>query len=136
MLFRRVHVLRVKPEQELLTEVTRFCHENGIASAVIIGIIGSVGKARLNYLMSLPGKYESVDYTGPLEIVCAQGSVALNEENLIVHIHISLSKQGLCQGGHLAKAVVFSTAEVVIGELDYQLYRELDDYTGLNELTD
>ena len=133
-MFRKIHVFRVKPKQELLTEVTRYCHENGIASAVIIGIIGSVEKARLNYLVSLPGKYESVEYPGPLEIVCAQGSVALQEEP-IIHIHISLSKQGLCQGGHLAEAVVFSTAEVVIGELDYQLHRELDDYTGLNELT-
>jgi len=29
---------------------------------------------------------------------------------------------------------VFSTAEVVIGELDYQLVRYADGYTGLNEL--
>jgi predicted DNA-binding protein with PD1-like motif len=29
---------------------------------------------------------------------------------------------------------VFSTAEVVIGELDQQLRRETDSYTGLNEL--
>jgi predicted DNA-binding protein with PD1-like motif len=134
-LLRKVHVLRIKPKREVLTEVTRYCHESGIVSAVIIGIIGSMEKARLNYLMSLPGKHESVDYAGPLEIDCAQGSVALKKENPIVHIHISLSKQGLCRGSHLAEAVVFSTAEVVIGELDHQLRRELDDYTGLNEST-
>ena len=84
--------------------------------------------------MSLPGKYEGVDYPGPLEIVCAQGSVALKEDSLIVHIHVQLSGQDLCRGGHLAEAMVFSTAEVVIGELDYQLQRQPDDYTGLNEL--
>ena len=134
-MFTKIHVLRVKPKQELFTEVTHYCQENGIVSAVIMGIIGSVEKAKLNYLINLPGKYESVDYTGPLEIVCAQGSVSLKDEQLIVHIHINLSKQGFCQGGHLAEAVVFSTAEVVIGELDYQLRRALDDYTGLNELT-
>ncbi len=37
-------------------------------------------------------------------------------------------------GGHLVAATVFSTTEVAIGELDYQLYRYADDYTGLNEL--
>jgi hypothetical protein len=31
---------------------------------------------------------------------------------------------------------VFSTAEVVMGELEYQLRRELDTYTGLNELVE
>ncbi|MBM4450805.1 MAG: DUF296 domain-containing protein, partial [Chloroflexi bacterium] len=90
---------------------------------------------RLNFLKELPGKYQGVDYSGPLEIVCAQGSVALKEDTLIVHIHIQLSDEDICMGGHLAQATVFSTAEVVIGELDYQLHRQFDSYTGLNELT-
>ena len=135
-MFKRVHVFRVKPGQELLTEIARYCHEHGISSGVVIGIIGSVERARLNFLMELPGKYDSVDYPGPLEIVCAQGSVALKDGDPIIHIHIQLSEQDICQGGHLVEATVFSTAEVTIGELDYQLRRQFDSYTGLNELID
>ena len=37
-------------------------------------------------------------------------------------------------GGHLAGAKVFSTAEVVIAELEQQLHRKVDSYTGLKEL--
>lgn len=133
-MFRKVHVFRVKPKQELISAITRYCGEHNISSGVVIAIIGSVERARLNFLVSLPGKYESVDYSGPLEIVCAQGSVALKEDSPIIHIHIQLSGQGFCRGGHLAEATVFSTAEVVIGELGYQLHRESNDYTGLNEL--
>jgi len=84
--------------------------------------------------MKLPAKYESVDYSGPLEIVCAQGSVALTDDSLLVHIHMQISGEDICRGGHLAEATVFSTAEVTIAELDYQLRRQLDSYTGLNEL--
>jgi predicted DNA-binding protein with PD1-like motif len=47
-----------------------------------------------------------------------------------------LSGQNICSGGHLTQATVFSTAEVTIGELDYQLQRQTDSYTGLNELLD
>ena len=107
-----------------------------LRALVVIGIIGSVTSARLNFLMELPGKYDSMDYAGPLEIVCAQGSVALRGDDLVVHIHIQLSGQDMCRGGHLAGATVFSTAEVTIGELDYQLQRQADSYTGLNELRD
>jgi predicted DNA-binding protein with PD1-like motif len=32
------------------------------------------------------------------------------------------------------EAIIFSTAEIAIGELDYQLNRALDKFTGLNEL--
>jgi len=75
-----------------------------------------------------------VEYNGPLEIVCAQGSVVLKDKDLIVHIHMLISSKEMSRGGHLAEAAVLSTAEVVIGELDYQLKRNIDSYTGLNEL--
>jgi len=133
-LFKKIHVFRVKPGQELLGAIARYCHEHSISSGVVLGIIGSLRSARLNFLMELPGKYESVDYAGPLEIVCAQGSVALKDDSPIIHIHIQLSGQDTCRGGHLAEAAVFSTAEVTIGELDYQLHRQPDSFTGLNEL--
>jgi len=132
--FKKVHVLRVKPNQELASEIVSYCRQNDISSGVVIGIIGSVGSASLNFLRELPGKYETKEYQGPLEIVCAQGSIALKDTELIVHVHIQLSSLDGCQGGHLVEAKVFSTAEVAIGELDYQLYRHADDYTGLNEL--
>ena len=134
-MFEKVHVFRIKPGKELLGKIGDYCGEHSISSGVIIGIIGSVEKAQLNFLTGLPGKYESVHYPGPLEIVCAQGSVALKEGNPIIHIHIQLSRQDICHGGHLAEATVFSTAEVTVGELDYQLQRQFDSYTGLNELS-
>jgi predicted DNA-binding protein with PD1-like motif len=135
-LFKKIHIFRVKPGQELIEEIASYCHKYEVVSGVVIGIIGSVENAKLNFLKALPGKYESVDYRGPLEIVCAQGSVALKDDTIIIHIHIQLSGQDICSGGHLAQATVFSTAEVTIGTLDYQLRRQTDSYTGLNELLD
>jgi predicted DNA-binding protein with PD1-like motif len=135
-LFKEIHVFRVKPGQELLGEIARYCREHNISSGIVIGMIGSVKSTRLNFLMQLPAKYDSVDYPGPLEIVCAQGSVALKDDTPVLHIHVQLSGQDTCRGGHLAEATVFSTAEVTIGELDYQLRRQTDSYTGLNELVD
>ena len=134
MVFQKVRVFRIKPGQELLGGIADYCREHNITSAVIIGIIGSVTRARLNFIMSLPGNFESVDYTGPLEIVAAQGSVASKAGSPIIHIHVQLSGKDICRGGHLAEAIIFSTAEVVIAELDYQLHRQSDSYTGLNEL--
>ncbi len=133
-MFKKVHVFRVKPKQELSSEITHYCVQYGITSGVIIGIIGSVESAKLNFLKQLPGMYETVEYTGPLEIVCAQGSVALKDSDTIVHIHNQLGGCDGCHGGHLVEATIFSTAEVVIGELEQQLMRYTDSYTGLNEL--
>jgi predicted DNA-binding protein with PD1-like motif len=122
------------PGQELLSAITAYCQKNNITSGVIIGIIGSVTKVKLNFLLKLPGDYKTVEYTGPLEIVCAQGTVAKKDDNLLLHIHMQLSSQEMSRGGHVAEAMIFSTAEVTIGEIDFQLNRALDQYTGLNEL--
>lgn len=124
----------MKPGQELLSEITKYCRQTGITSGIIIGIIGSAAIARLNYLKELPGKYDSKTYEGPLEIVAAQGSVALKGKELVIHIHIQLSNESGCFGGHLVEAKIFSTGEVVLGELTSPLSRYGDEYTGLNEL--
>ena len=130
----KLHVFRVRPKEELLTEVGRYCRHNAITSGVVVGIIGSLERATLNFLKELPGNYISQEFGGPLEIVAAQGSVALKGDELIVHIHLQLSDEKTSRGGHLVSGTVFSTAEVAIWELDYQLERQLDEYTGLNEL--
>ena len=134
MLFKRMHVFRVLPKQELVSEILRCCRREGVTSGVVVGMIGSVEEAKLNYLRELPGMYETVEYSGPLEIVCAQGSVALKNGETVLHVHIQLGSRDGCHGGHLVEATIFSTAEVVIGELEQQLRRYADDYTGLNEL--
>jgi len=135
-LFKKIHVFRIKPSQELLGGISNYCKDNNISSGVIIGIIGSLKNAKLSFLKALPGKYESADYSGPLEIVCAQGSVALKDDVLIIHVHIQLSEKDTCSGGHPAGATIFSTAEVTLGELDHQIRRQIDNYTGLDELVD
>ena len=135
-MFKDLHIFRVQPKDDLLQAITQYCVDTGITSAVILGIIGSLEEVKLNYLMELPGKYESVDYSGPLEIVAAQGSVAISESGLIIHLHIQVSTRDYSRGGHLASGKVFSTAEVIIAEIEKQIQRKHDDYTGLNELVD
>ena len=134
-MFKRIYVFRLKPGQELMRGIASYCEANNITSAVVLGIIGSLVGAKLNFLVSLPEKYVTREYSGHLEIVCAQGTVAMMGAERIIHVHIQLADLEKCEGGHLAEARIFSTAEVVLGELDYRLTRRKDDYTGLNELT-
>ena len=53
-----------------------------------------------------------------------------------MHLHVSLGdKDGKVYGGHLVKANVFTTLEVVVGcfsEIDFE--RVYDDRTGFKEL--
>ncbi len=134
-MYSKIHIFRVKPEQDLLESIQIFCEKKKITSGIIIGIIGSLEVASINYLKSLPGNYVNKKYQGPMEIVASQGSIAKCGKDTIVHIHMVVDNEKETRGGHLAKgSIIFSTAEVVIGELNYQLEREKDEYTGLLEL--
>lgn len=135
-MFNKIHVFRVRPGLDLSDEIMAYCHRHAISSGIVLGIIGSLSNASLGYIKKLPGKYETFNYEGPLEIVAAQGSIARSENSVNAHIHVQLSSPERCYGGHLYNSNVFSTAEVVIGELDFQLKRELDSFTGLNEIID
>lgn len=129
-------IFRVKPDKELVQSITQYCKSKKITSGVIISIIGSLKSAQLGFLKELPGKYITKELQGPLEIVSAQGTIATFKNELALHIHILVSDENHAVGGHLNEARIFSTAEVVIAQLERQIIRRFDDYTGLKELED
>ncbi len=134
-MFKRLHVFRIKPNEDLFKSIVKYCEEHKIKSAIVLGIIGSLKKARLGFLKKLPGKYIEKEFNGPLEIVSGQGSVAICEQEVITHIHICVGNEKKAVAGHLLPgSIVFSTAEVAIAELWEQLKRKKDEYTGLFEL--
>ncbi|MFQ5996096.1 MAG: PCC domain-containing protein [Dehalococcoidales bacterium] len=45
-MFKSVNLLRLNHGQEILSELTKYCQKKGITSAIIIGIIGSIEKAK------------------------------------------------------------------------------------------
>lgn len=76
--------------------------------------------------------FQIISLNQKFEIVSLVGT--LNEH---AHLHISLSdKDGRTIGGHaIGDLEVFTTAEIVIGELsDLQFTREMDERTGFPEL--
>jgi hypothetical protein len=137
VVFKKIHMFRVMPKKDLAEEILSYCREKGIRSGIIIGIIGSLEKANLGFLKKLPGHYIEKELEGPMEIVSGQGSVALLNKEIITHVHLTVGTDKETLAGHLAKGcIIFSTAEVVIGELEEILKRKKDDYTGLNELVE
>ena len=133
-MFKKIHIVRIKPGQQIVDEIMRYCGEKRIKSGVIISLLGSLKDVELGFLKELPGRYISKKIEGPLEIVCGTGTIALKDGKTLLHIHIVVSDEKGAVGGHLVSGTIFSTAEVVIGEIDEQIERYKDDFTGLNEM--
>lgn len=133
-MFKSVKILRLGPGQEFLTELHNYCERKNISSAVILGVIGSFEAVELGTARKDGAFGQDHDkYTGHLSVISGQGSLCLHEGKRAFHIHMVLvdpEKPGQLIGGHVHGATVWSTVEIYIGELDYQLYREIDPVVG------
>ncbi|KAG8444001.1 hypothetical protein GDO86_009257 [Hymenochirus boettgeri] len=128
-----VYALRLGPGEEILTSLFKFVKEKRLKAPFVITCVGSVTKATLRLAnCDALNTNEIIHLRERLEIVSLVGT--LNEE---AHLHVSLAdKIGKTIGGHaLGDLEVFTTAEIVIGELsNLEFTREMDEHTGFPEL--
>jgi uncharacterized protein len=126
----KVFALRLKPGEDLKEEIMRFAKENKIEAGYIITCVGSLKKANLR----LANQPTTQVYNEKFEIVSLVGTFSGTSGG---HLHISISDStGKTIGGHLAEGnIIYTTAEIVIGEItDVKFLRKLDSTTTYNEL--
>lgn len=125
----RVYAFRLVPGQDLKQGMLAFVREKGLRAPVILTGVGSLTEVNLRFA----GQKDGVARTGPFEIVSLVG--LLDSER--GHVHISVSDQaGVTIGGHLMDGSrVYTTAEIVIGEMTESVFgRERDETYGYREL--
>lgn len=78
-------------------------------------------------------KYYANEFKGYFEIVSLTGTINTMNGEFYTHIHMSAGNdKGEVFGGHLNKAVVSATCEMVIDIIDGNVDRKYDEETGLN----
>jgi len=125
----RSYIVRLKPGQELKTELSRLAKDQGFQAASIVSAVGSLTDVALR-LADQPG---TTRYRGHFEVVSLSGYLAAHE----LHLHMAVSDEtGRTLGGHIMDGnVVYTTLVVVIQEyLRYRYRREFDPSTNYQEL--
>lgn len=123
------HAFRLLPGQDLKKTLMNYVDEHQIKSAVILCGVGSLSHINIR-LAEAKDFYVAENH---YEIVSITGTLSLDG----VHIHISVSdSDGKVIGGHLVDDnIIYTTCEVVLGELeDYTFKRVEDETTGFKEL--
>lgn len=124
-----VYACRLLPGDDLKKTLQAFAEQRDLKAAYIITCVGSLQQAHLR----LAGATERSTWMTKMEIVSLVGTFF----NGGCHLHISLADgKGNMFGGHLLDGcIVYTTAEIVIGEAKgLQFYRETDPATGYLEL--
>ena len=80
-----------------------------------------------------PGVFE--EYTGAYEITSLFGTITEKDGEVYLHLHLAASgADGNAIGGHLNKAVISGTLEMVVEPMEGHAGRTVNPLTGLNDI--
>ncbi len=125
----KITAFRLTPHQDLKKELMKFARDEKIKAGFIATCVGSLEQVILRFANQESG----VTLMGHFEIVSLTGTFS----DSTCHLHLSVADStGKTWGGHLLDgSLVYTTAEIVVGELtDLNFERETDSTYGYKEL--
>ena len=127
----KTYALIFESGDEVMSNLTSFAKENNLHASQFTAI-GAFENAELAYFDVDKKKYNSIPVKEQVEVLSLNGDIAIHENKPVVHAHVVLGKaDGSTVGGHLKKAVVRPTLEVILNESPSFLQKKIDLETGL-----
>jgi uncharacterized protein len=115
------HAFRLLPGQDLRQQIEAYVRHHAIEAGWIATCVGSLTQAHLRFA----NQEEGTLVTGSFEIVSLTGTASVHG----VHLHVCVSDSiGKTIGGHLLEeSLVYTTAEIVLGESKELVFRREND---------
>ena len=130
--FNNTIIARIDKGEEILSKIKDIALAENIKLANI-NALGATNEFTVGVFKTKEKKYYSNNFTGDFEIVSLTGTINTMNGEFYSHIHMSAGNdKGEVFGGHLNKAIVSATCEMVINIIDGCVDRKLDDNIGLN----
>ena len=130
--FGNAYLVRIDRGEEIVEQVRLFAQAEGVQLASVQAL-GAVGDFTVGLFHSGDKRYHSEQYTGDHEIVSLTGTIDAMDGQFYCHLHMSARRyDGRVVGGHLNRAVVSATCEMVVHLLPGAIDRAFDAETGLN----
>ena len=127
-------VVRLDRGEEILEQIRVLAERERIRLAAVQAL-GTVNDFTVGVFNTQTKTYASNDFRGPYEIVSLTGTIDTKDGGFYTHLHMSAGDaQGRVFGGHLNRAVVSATCEMIVTCIDGQVDRAFDPEIGLNLL--
>ena len=116
---------------EVMEILKTFANEHSLKAARFTAI-GAFSKVELGFFDFAIKDYKHIPLNEQVEVLSLMGDVALYGDESKVHAHVVVGRSdGMAMGGHLLKAIVHPTLELIIEETPGYLQRRIDEETGL-----
>ena len=130
--FDNTYIVRMDPGEEILAQVKELALAEHIRLASVQAL-GAVNDFTVGVFKTDEKKYYSNAFQGSCEIVSLTGTINTMDGAFYCHLHMSAGDaQGRVVGGHLNRAVVSATCEMVVTVLPGTVDRAFSPEVGLN----
>jgi predicted DNA-binding protein with PD1-like motif len=128
----RVLLGRLDKGDDVLSGLTEFCVEHGVAAGVIHAL-GAVQRGGVGFYDQAAGEYVEVRFQREMEIASLVGNISRKQGETFLHCHVILAdREGHCFGGHLLEGNVAFACEFAVTALEGPVpERTHDEATGL-----
>lgn len=128
------YVIRLNKNEEVITSLKKLCEHENIKLAEITGI-GASDCIEIGIFNVNTKEYKTKTFNGMFEITSLIGNVTQKDNEVYLHIHINFGDEnGNVKGGHLVKANISATSEIIVTEIKGEVGRVLSNEIGLNLL--
>ena len=116
---------------EVTKLLLQFAQQNELGASHFSGI-GAFSEVVLGYFEPDKKKYKEIPIREQVEVLALTGDITLENGRPKVHAHVVVgSSDGTARGGHLLRAVVRPTLELIVSESPAHLHRQFDEAAGL-----
>lgn len=125
-------LVRVDKGEDIVTALKALAAKENVKVASVSGL-GAVNDVTVGLFVTGEKTYRSNRFTGDMEIVSLTGGVTRMKGAPYLHLHMSVAdRDGTVVGGHLDRAVVSATCEIMLDVADGSVDRAFDADIGLN----
>ncbi len=130
--FENTIVARIDKGEEILEKIEEIANKENIKLASI-NALGATNSFTVGVFKTGEKNYYSNTFEGDYEIVSLTGTINTMNDEFYTHIHMSAGNdKGEVYGGHLNRAIVSATCEMVINIINGRVDREKSEEIGLN----
>ena len=132
--FGDTYVVRMDKGEEIVEQVKALALAEHIQLASVQAL-GAVNDITVGVFDTVQKEYHANSFQGTFEIVSLTGTIDTMDGQIYTHLHMSAGDgQGRVFGGHLNRAVVSATCEMVVRKLPGTVDRAFSPEIGLNLL--
>jgi len=117
--------------EEVMEKIMEFAKEQKISASQFTAI-GAFSNTIVGFFDFSIRDYKKIPFKEQMEVLTLNGDITLFKGEYKIHAHVVLGKEdGTAHGGHLLKATVHPTLEIILNESPAYLSREINQETGL-----